>query len=324
MIDDMAYAIDPELLPWLDMLPSWTLSDEALRDARASMGQASELMPAYEPVHPIDVRDITVPGPSGAPDVPVRVYTPGEREGALPGLLYIHGGGFVIGSVEVFHPTVLRLADQLGVVIVSVDYRLAPECPFPGPVEDCYAALMWISAKAAELGIDPAHVGVLGTSAGGGLAAAVTLLARDRGGPRLSFQCLAVPELDDRLATPSMMDYVDTPLWDRTKAIFSWTSYLGTEPGGADVSPYAAPARAADLSGLPPAYVTVCQFDPLRDEGIAYAQRLMHAGVPTELHHYPGTFHGSSFVPTAAVTVRMVADEVAALRRGLLPNSRPA
>ncbi|MDQ7810252.1 alpha/beta hydrolase [Amycolatopsis sp. A133] len=314
----MTYAIDPELLPWLEMLPAVTLTDhESLLAARASMAQLGELLPAYEPVHPVDVRDTAAPGPSDAPDVPVRVYAPANRTEAVPGLLYIHGGGFVLGNLDMFHTALLHLVDELGIVIVSVDYRLAPEHPFPAPVEDCYAALVWVAAKADELGIDPARLGVAGESAGGGLSAAVALLARDRGGPQLCFQYLGIPELDDRLDTPSMRDYTDTPIWNRPNAVHSWTSYLGAEPGGADVSPYAAPARAADLSGLPPAFVTTCQFDPLRDEGIAYAQRLAHAGVAVELRHYPGTFHGSAMVETAEISRRMFADEVAALRRGL-------
>ncbi|MEV6872483.1 alpha/beta hydrolase [Amycolatopsis sp. NPDC051128] len=314
----MTYAIDPELAPWLDMLPEVPLTDhESLLTARASMAQLGEVLPGYEPVNPVDVRDTAVPGPSDAPDVPVRVYSPGNRTGAVPGLLYIHGGGFVMGDLDMFNAQLLRLVDELGIVIVSVDYRLAPEHPFPAPVEDCYAALAWVEAKAAELGIDPARIGVAGESAGGGLSAAVALLARDRGGPALRFQYLGIPELDDRLDTPSMEAYTDTPIWNRPNAVFSWTSYLGAEPGGADVSPYAAPARATDLAGLPPAFVTTCQFDPLRDEGIQYAQRLAHAGVQAEFRHYPGTFHGSGMVETAQISRRMFADVVDALRRGL-------
>lgn len=313
----MTYAFDPELVPWLDMLPDITLADDTLAAARALAAQSIIAMPAYEPVNPVEVRDTVIPGPSGAPDVPVHVYTPANREGAIPGLLYIHGGGFVMGTLEMFDAHVLQLVDELGVVIVSVDYRLAPEHPFPAPVEDCYAALTWTAAKAVELGIDPERLGVGGGSAGGGLSAAVALLARDRGGPALCFQYLGIPELDDRLETPSMRDYVDTPLWNRPNAVYSWTAYLGTEPGGDDVSPYAAPARATDLSGLPPAFVSTCQFDPLRDEGIQYAQRLAHAGVHAELRLYPGTFHGSTMVATAESTRQMVADEVDALRRGL-------
>jgi acetyl esterase/lipase len=314
----MSYAIDAELLPWVDMMPQVHLSDyDSLLAARTGQSELREVLATYEPVNPVDIRDTAVPGPSDAPDVPVRIYAPANRRGVVPGLLYIHGGGFVLGDLDMFHAHVLRLVDELGVVIVSVDYRLAPEHPFPAPVEDCYAALQWFAAKADELGVDPERIGVAGESAGGGLAAGVALLARDRGGPALCFQFLGIPELDDRLDTPSMREYVDTPLWNRPNAIYSWTAYLGTEPGGDDVSPYAAPARATDLSGLPPAFVTTCQFDPLRDEGIEYARRLAHAGVHAELRHYPGTFHGSSFVTSAAITRRMFADELDGMRRGL-------
>lgn len=314
----MSYAIDAELLPWLDMLPQVVLTDhDALRAARSQQSQLANLAPRHEPANPIDVRDTSVPGPDGAPDVPVRVYTPENRQGPVPGLVYIHGGGFVLGDLDMFESHVLQLVDQLGIVVVSVDYRLAPEHPFPAPVEDCYAALQWVAKNAGELGIDPARLGIGGESAGGGLTAGTVLMARDRGGPELCFQYLGIPELDDRLDTESMRDYVDTPLWNRPNAIYSWTAYLGTEPGGDDVSPYAAPARATDLSGLPPAFVTTCQYDPLRDEGLEYARRLAHAGVPTELRQYPATFHGSSLVEGAAISRRMFADEVEAVRRGL-------
>jgi acetyl esterase len=315
----MSYAIDAELLPWLDMLPANELRDQqTLDESRARMSEIGTMVPAYEPERPLEVRDEFVPGPEGAPDVKVRIYAPAERDGARPGLLYIHGGGFVLGDVEMFEFATKQYADQLGIVVVSVDYRLAPEHPYPAPVEDCYAALTWMANKATELGIDPSRIGVAGESAGGGLSAGVALLARDRGGPELVFQYLGVPELDDRLDTPSMRAYVDTPLWNQPKAVFSWKSYLGDiEPGGPDVPIYAAPARATDLSGLPPAVVTACQFDPLRDEDIAYAQLLMRAGIPTELRHYAGTFHGSGMITEAAVTKRMQADALEDLRRGL-------
>jgi acetyl esterase len=163
--------------------------------------------------------------------------------------------------------------------VLSVDYRLAPKHPYPAAVEDCYAALAWLAGAATELGVDPDRIAVYGDSAGGGLAAAVALLARDRGGPRLAMQFLGIPELDDRLETPSMTAYVDTPVWNRPRAEVSWAYYLGDaiKPGSRDVPAYAAPARATDLTGLPPAFITVCQFDPLRDEGIAYA-----SGSPTQ------------------------------------------
>jgi acetyl esterase len=211
----------------------------------------------------------------------------------------------------------LRIAAQIEAVVVSVEYRLAPEHRFPSGVEDCYTALTWVAEHADELGIDRERLGVGGESAGGGLAAAVALMARDRGGPALCFQWLGIPEIDDRLNTPSAVAFVDTPQWDRRAAEISWNHYLGPGVPGTDgVSPYAAPARATDLSGLPPAFVTACEFDPLRDEGLTYALRLIQAGVPTEVVHYPGTFHGAHLIKSV-VSDRMLADQTAALRRGL-------
>ncbi|MEV4315265.1 alpha/beta hydrolase [Actinocrispum sp. NPDC049592] len=305
----MTYAIDPELLPWLDMLPEIKVgSYEDLLRMRA-MRDAIKI-PPYVAENALDVRDVM------AGEVPVRVYSRASRSEPRPGLLYIHGGGFVVGDVEMFDPSCRKITDSLDVVVVSVGYRLAPEHPYPVPLEDCYTALKWTAENAAELGIDLTRLGVAGESAGGGLAAGLALLARDRGGPQLCFQYLGVPEIDDRLTTPSMTQYVDTPLWNRPSAVYSWQAYLG------DIKPdevpiYAAPARAEDLSGLPPAVVTACQFDPLRDEDITYAHRLMQAGVLVELRHYPGTFHGCAIVAGATITQRMTDDNLEDLRRGL-------
>jgi len=196
------------------------------------------------------------------------------------------------------------------------DYRLAPENPFPAGLEDCYAALGWTALHTDELGIDPNRLAIAGQSAGGGLAAACALLARDRNGPKLCFQLLEIPELDDRLETPSMQQFTDTPLWNRPNAVWSWRHYLGAEHTG-EVSPYAAPSRASDLSNLPPAYVSTMEFDPLRDEGILYALRMMQAGVPVELHSYPGTFHGSAMFPDAEPSRRNSSEVLGALERGL-------
>jgi acetyl esterase/lipase len=185
-------------------------------------------------------------------------------------------------------------------VVVSVDYRLAPENPFPAGLEDCYAALSWFSTHAAELGVDPERIAIHGGSAGGGLCAALALLARDRSGPSIAFQYLGIPELDDRLTTSSMTTFVDTPMLNRPTAIHSWDAYLGPGRRSTDnVPPYAAPARATDLTGLPPAYISAMEFDPLRDEDIAYATALLAAGVPVELHLFPGTYHGSSVIANA-------------------------
>ena len=259
----------------------------------------------------VSVRRTTL---GGVPVVDITVAGT-EGDGVI---LYIHGGGYVVGSANTGSFLAAALARRVGVRAVSVEYRLAPENPFPAGLDDCYAALLWTAASADDLGIDLSRLAVGGDSAGGGLAAAVALLARDRGGPALCFQYLGIPELDDRLDTPSMLAYDDTPLWHRPAAEFSWDSYLGPGVRGTeDVSPYAAPARMADLSGLPPAFVNVCQFDPLRDEGIAFAQRLAQANVPTELVLYPGTFHGSGMIAASAVTKRIISDQLAALRRAL-------
>ncbi|MFC0436035.1 alpha/beta hydrolase [Kutzneria buriramensis] len=312
----MTYAIDPELQQWLPMLPAISL--ENMPAIRAMMNDPqvraqSFQMPTYEPATPVTVEERLIPGPAGAPEVRVRVYTPTGVPGPLPGFVSIHGGGFVVGDLDQDVPIATRIAAEAAAVVVSVDYRLAPEHPYPAGLEDCYAALEWTAAKASELGVDSSRIGIGGVSAGGGLAAALALLARDRGGPAVCFQFLAIPELDDRLETPSMTRFVDTPMWNRPNAVLSWKYYLG----GQLADQYAAPSRAEDLSGLPPAYVSVCEFDPLRDEGLAYATRLIQAGVPTELHLFPGTFHGSELVATAAVSQRMSAESVAAIRRAL-------
>jgi acetyl esterase/lipase len=229
----------------------------------------------------------------------------------------IHGGGFVIGSIDAEHAGAALTAIDTGAVVVSVEYRLAPEHPYPAGLDDCYAALCFVHAEADALGVDPARVALVGASAGGGLAAATALVARDRGGPPVCFQLLAIPELDDRLATPSMERFVDSPLWNRPLAVQSWKAYLGELAGTAEVPAYAAPARATDLSGLPPAYISTAENDPLRDEGIAYAQRLLQAGVSVELHQFPGTFHGSTLVTTAAVSRRAQHESALVLRRAL-------
>jgi acetyl esterase len=312
----MAYDVDPELAPIVALLP-----EAGLEDVEAARAVMEELVASVGPVDDsgLDIEDHRVPGYAGSPDVTVRTYRPrrpARAGGVGPALLYLHGGGFVTGSIAIEHGGAVALASSLGIVVASVEYRLAPEHPFPAGLHDCYGALTWLSASAAELDVDPARVGVYGQSAGGGLAAALALFARDHGGPALCFQFLGIPELDDRLDTPSMRAFVDTPLWSRPKAELSWKYYLG-EPPPAEVSPYAAPARATDLGGLPPAYVSTMEFDPLRDEGIAYAVALLAAGVATELHSYPGTFHGSSVMTTASVSRRMTAEQTAVLRRAL-------
>jgi acetyl esterase/lipase len=263
----------------------------------------AEFMLAAPPPHE-DELDITDLQPAECP--PLRIYRPEGEVGRRPGLLYLHGGGFCMGSVEIENAGAAELAYALGAVVVSVDYRLAPEHPYPAGLEDCYASLCYLAALD---GVDPARVGVHGQSAGGGLAAAVSLLARDRGGPAIAIQSLGIPALDDRLDTPSMRAFVDTPMWSRPQAAQSWQLYLG----GAEPDGYAAPARSVDLRRLPPAYISTMELDPLRDEGIIYAMRLLEAGVSVELHNYPGTFHGSAIAVHAAVSKRAGIELVTAL-----------
>ncbi len=311
----MTYALDPELAAAVAMLPQLDVAD--LAAARAGIAELFAQLPVPDTTG-VDVRDEWIPGPAGAPDVLLKIYTPQERS-APAAIVDVHGGGFIVGEAAMDHAANVRFARELGVVVVSVEYRLAPETPFPGGLEDCYAGLEWTAKNADTLGIDPARIAIHGISAGGGLCAALALLARDRGGPAITFQYLGVPEIDDRLTTGSMQQFVDTPMWSRPKAVVSWDAYLGAGvPGSADVSPYAAPARATDLAGLPPAYISSMQFDPLRDEGIAYAQALLAAGVSVELHLFPGTFHGSGLVEHAAVSQREATEAITVLRRALV------
>ncbi len=308
----MIMNLDPELAAAVDFLPKLPMGEPA--EARAALRQMIADVPRPPLPEGVTTVDRTVPGVDGN-EIPVRVYSPTRDGAAVPAVLYIHGGGFVVGDLDTEHANAMSTADALGVVAVSVDYRLAPEHPFPAGVEDCYSVLTWLAAEADSLGVDPQRIAVFGQSAGGGLAAGLALMARDRGGPALCFQVLGIPELDDRLETPSMVAFTDTPMWNRPSAERSWRYYLGEGANG-ETSPYAAPARAEDLSGLPAAYVSTCEYDPLRDEGIIYALRLLQAGVSVELHQFAGTFHGSTILP-ADVSRRQQAEMVDALRRGL-------
>jgi acetyl esterase/lipase len=310
----MAYPVDLEFIPYLEAVPEYSLADyEYAREVSDGLVSGG---PVYEPANPVALQDVMVPGPEGAPEVRVRLYTPEGAHDPLPGLVYIHGGGWITGSIEAFDNDCRRIADQAHVVVVSVAYRRSPEDRFPAAIDDCYAALEWTRRWATELGIDPARLGVGGESAGAGLSACLAILARDRGGPALSFQYLGVPALDDKLEQKSAVDFVDTPLLPRSEVEVAWSTYLGELYGTDDVPPHAAAWRATDLARLPRTYLYVAEFDPLRDEGLAYAQRLIHAGVQVELSHYPGTFHGAHLFPSAVAT-RMVADSVDAIRRGL-------
>ncbi|MFG1696586.1 alpha/beta hydrolase [Nonomuraea sp. NPDC049309] len=293
-----------------------SLSYEALAEHRAQLN--AMLAAAPRPDTTVSIADRFVPGPEGAPDVRLRIYQPAEPGENRPALYWIHGGGMIIGKPDMDDGMIAEYVERLGVVAVSVDYRLAPEHPHPAPVEDCYAGLAWTVKNAAELGIDPSRVAVGGASAGGGLAAATVLLARDRGGPDVAFQLLVCPMLDDRNVTPSSHEFTDAVVWPRSANLYGWKALLGDRMGTDDVPPYAAPARATDLSGLPPAFVDVGELEVFRDECIGYAQRLAQAGVSTEFHLYPGAFHGfDMMVPDAELSRRARAAREAALKRAL-------
>jgi acetyl esterase/lipase len=316
------HRVDPELVAPLTDWYQATHGGIDLHDIPAARQLMADLAAAQTvPAHLMDgvnTTDQQVPGPKGAPEVLVRLYQPTERPDTLPTLLWMHGGGYVMGSVA-GDDTVARHLAQVGpCVVASVAYRLAPECPFPAPVEDCYAALTWLAAQSAALGVDPSRIAIGGASAGGGLAAGLALLARDRAEVPVAFQLLIYPMLDDRNITPATATVPDTVVWTRKNNRMGWSAYLGHAPGGAEVSPYAAAARATDLHGVPPAYIAVGALDLFVDENITYAQRLLAAGIPTELHVYPGAFHGfNGFASRAEIARRFNADRDHALTRML-------
>ncbi len=309
--------IDPESREPLDqLLEALPGGFNAIADIGQRRATVEALLAAMEaPANPnVTSVDRTVPGPEGEPDISVRVYRPVKATGTLPGVYFIHGGGMILGNVAGEDAVATLICDQVGAVVVSVEYRLAPENPHPAPAEDCYAGLRWMAANAAELGVDPDRIGVYGASAGGGLAIAVALMARDRGGPALTFMMPIYPMVDDRNETASSQEITDVGIWDRAGNIEAWTWYLGGKPA----DQYAAPARAEDLAGLPPAFIDVGTVDLFRDEDIAFAQRLMQAGVPTELHVHPGSYHASeTFAVDAALSRRIWALRTDALRRFL-------
>ncbi|MCK8433155.1 alpha/beta hydrolase [Streptomyces sp. D2-8] len=265
-----------------------------------------------------EVEDRQVPGPQGEPDISLLICRPAgpETAGPRPVIYHVHGGGMIIGNNRVGVDVPLAWAQALDAVVVSVEYRLAPEHPHPAPVEDVYAGLLWTADHAAGLGADPERIVIAGASAGGGLCAALALLTRDRKGPQPIGQVLMCPMLDDRNDTPSSYQMAGLGVWDRTSNETGWTALLGSRRGGPDVPAYAAPARAEDLTGLPPAFLDVGSAETFRDEVVAYASRIWQAGGVAELHVWPGGFHGfDGFAPQAALSQAARGAQVAWLRR---------
>ena len=257
------------------------------------------------------VEDRRIPGPAG--EIPLRIYTPQPR-GTLPVLVYYHGGGWVIGTFDTHDAVCRHLANRSGAIVVSVDYRMAPEHKFPAAAEDCYAATCWVASNAAALGADPKRLAVGGDSAGGNLAAVVSLMARDRGAPRIAFQLLVYPVTDYSYDTASYRENADGYLLTKDAMMWFWNHYL-REPGDG-ANPYASPLRAASLAGLPPAMVITAEYDPLRDEGEAYARRLREAAVPVTLRRYDGIIHGF-FILTGVFdeAIQAVSEAAAEMRR---------
>lgn len=308
--------VDPALLPLLDAWPKVELNETLLPMLR-SMERLPmpDLSPEAKAVR-LEVR--SAPGPAEAPDVRLLIYRPANQTGPTGCIFHIHGGGYVIGAVDAQEAQHRDMVARLGCVLVTVDYRLAPETPFPGAIEDCYAGLTWTFANAADLGVDSARIGVMGESAGGGLAAALGLMARDRGDHALAFQHLIYPMIDDRTCVhPDPHPHAGEFIWTPHNNRFGWNALLGRAPGGDGVSPYAAAARAEDLSGLPPTFIATGALDLFLEEDMDYARRLLRAGVPTELHVYPGGFHGFDFEPAAPVAVQARRDSLDALSRFL-------
>ena len=285
------HLVDPELIPGLQRHLPDTLNSDTLAQYRSMILEmvAAIPKPTSEALRNVRFEDRKIPGPAGAPDLRVLIYTPGQRSAEkLPAILHIHGGGFVSGTADMSDPNSRAYAVDMNCVVVSVDYRLAPETQFPGPVEDCYAALVWLHGAADELGIDLERIAIAGESAGAGLVAGLCLLARDRGLRRPCFQYLAEPMLDHR-SPQSDHPHTGRVGWTRDHNRFGWASMLGGAPS--DVSPYASAALADDLSDLPPTYIHIGAIDLFFEESLDYARRLTRAGVSVELHVWPGAYH---------------------------------
>ena len=317
---DTRHLVDPELAAALDYMPPFEFTHETLPLVRAGLAEsaAAAASNSADTSH-ISVKEYEIAGGSGQPMTVIVYKSPAaEASTSAPVILYSHGGGYIMVTAHLAGGIASELASMTDAVVVSVDYRLAPETPYPGPLEDCYAALRWVHDEAAMLGIDPTRIAVRGESAGAGLAAALALLARDRGGPAIRHQHLVCPMLDDRTCIESdPHPYTGEFIWNAAANRFGWEAMLGQKPGSPDVPAYAAPARATDLSGLPPAFISSGALDLFLEEDLEYARRLMRAGVPTEVHVYPGAYHGFETNAHAKVVKQAKADAAAALRRAL-------
>jgi triacylglycerol lipase len=309
--------VDSELRDALALWPSMPLTAESLTQRRADLLKVRGAFPQPD-LPDITASEIYVESAFGAKPIRVLTYRPVKSDNPLPTVLHIHGGGFVMGAPEMKDMENRLLASGLGCAIYSVDHRLAPEAPHPSPLEDIYSVFTWLHTNAGQLGLNPVRIGIKGESGGGGFAAAAALYARDQNGPKFAFQHLTYPMIDDRTAVrKDLHPQVGEFVWTQKNNYFGWRSLLGREPGGAGVSPYAAAARAADVSGLPPTYISVGGLDLFLEENMTYADRLSRAGVPVEFHMYPRTYHGFYQATNARVTKQAERDSREALRRFL-------
>jgi acetyl esterase/lipase len=315
------HLLDPELRAPLASLSSAALEISELPRVRAEI-EASVRALRSRPSDPALQRsEQLVPGPPDAPELRVQLFRPVDAVGPLPALLWIHGGGFVAGTPDWDFP-LEAIAKALPALVVAVDYRLAPETKFPGAIEDCHAALQWLHDEAQALGVDRSRIAIGGVSAGGCLAAALTLLARDRGSVPICFQLLLQPKLDDRTCLLAQRSHPGAGefVWTAANNAFSWSCMLEDAPGSDVVSQYAAPARAESFEGLPPCFLSVGTLDLFLHEDIEYGRHLVHAGVPVELHVYPGAYHGFQLIaPTSRLARMHERDILCALRNALHP-----
>lgn len=306
------HLVDPELLPMLDAFPPMTLSAETLPMIRTAIPQMMAARPL--PDLPVSSNVVQIPSGEDGRDIRCLLIQPLTSRATMPAILHFHGGGHVLGIPEMDQPQLMRWAAELGCLVLSVDYRLAPETPFPGPMDDAYAALRWLNEQCVILGINPDRIAVSGGSAGGAMAACLCLMARDRGEYKIAFQHLEAPRLDDRLAAPKDINpFTGEFVWTRANSAFCRDAYLGINTA----DPYGSAARATSLSGLPPAYIAVGSLDLFVDECLAYTARLTRAGVSVELIVYPCCFHGFKIAAEASVTIRAEDDNIRALRKAL-------
>jgi acetyl esterase/lipase len=307
--------VDPALLPLLEIMGGeW--SAETLASQRALAEQMRHMASAVDLPAGISIEERMIDGPVGAPALQVLLIFPPAQAGPRPAILHMHGGGYVVGSAQMYRAHLAKLSLHLGAMIVSVNYRLAPETIFPGAIEDCYAALKWLSAEAGTLNVNASRIAVAGESAGGGLAAALAILARDRGEVALIAQILTYPMLDDRTgATIDAGAGVGEFIWTPAANRFGWASLLGHTSGEEDVSPYAAAARCDGLSGLPAAFIAVGDLDLFLEEDLEYARRLARASVPIALKVYPGAVHAFNLVEQSASAQQYEVDLRAAYQR---------